>query len=215
MTILSHMRQRRLALQRELQVWQEFKKWEETCVPSYCHPNLLAAYVSWARLFAASEVAARVGAKGPVLDFGASTGELARLLPRDWPYHFVEQDDAPARYLMNNIPNVVRHTLESAPGRSYGCVFALDALEHNENFPELIARLSEKLAPGGVFVLSGPTENAIYKLGRRIAGFDSHYHVSNIDAIEAAMAKVLVPMTRRRLPFGLPLFKISAWSRPA
>jgi hypothetical protein len=215
MTNLSHMRQRRRALQHELRVWQDFEKWEETCVPSYCHPNLLAAYVSWKRLFTATSIAMRIGAKGPALDFGASTGELARLLPRDWTYHFVEQDEGPARYLLANIPHAVRHTLESAPARTYGCIFALDSLEHNENFPELIARLSEKLAPGGVFVLSGPTENAIYKLGRRIAGFDAHYHVSNIDAIEAAMARVLVPTTRQRLPFGVPLFKISTWARPA
>ena len=214
MSVLSHMRVRRQALQRELRVWQNFKEWEETCVPSYCHPNVLAAYVSWARLFAAVDMARRNGGAGPVLDFGSSTGELGRLLPADWAYHFVEQEEAPAAYLRKNFPQAVQQTLEGAPAGKYGCVFALDSLEHNEDYPRLIDILASKLAPGGIFVLSGPTENALYKLGRRIAGFDAHYHVSNIDKIESAMSRVLAARAHRTLPFGVPLFKLSVWSKP-
>jgi hypothetical protein len=213
MNPLAHMRERRRALARELPVWQQFEDWEETCVPSYCHPNLLAAYVSWMRLFAAADLAITSGACGPALDFGASTGELARVLPRDWSYHFVEQAEVPVRYLRSQLPDAVRQTLESAPAGHYRCVFALDSLEHNENYSELIEQLSEKLSAGGVFILSGPTENALYKLGRRIAGFKGHYHVSNIDHIETAAARVLTRIRTRRLPLGVPLFKISAWVR--
>jgi SAM-dependent methyltransferase len=213
MSIVSHMRTRRRALQSELRVWQEFKLWEETCIPSYCHPNWLAAYVSWSRLFASVALARQAGASGPVLDFGSSTGELGRLLPADWEYHFIEQEAAPAGYLQKTLPAARRQTLDEAPSGHYGCVFALDSLEHNEDFPQLIERLAAKLAPGGRFVLSGPTENLFYRLGRRIAGFDAHYHVSNIDRIEAAMERTLSVRARQRLPWAVPLFKLSVWSK--
>jgi 2-polyprenyl-3-methyl-5-hydroxy-6-metoxy-1,4-benzoquinol methylase len=211
---IQHMRQRRRALSQELDVWRRFDVWEESCVPSYCHSNWLAAFISWQRLFKAVELARRYGRPGPVLDFGASVGELGQLLSHDVDYHYIEQDDAPATYLQRALPHAVRRTLEGAPENAYAVVFALDALEHNENYPDLLAILASKLSKDGVLILSGPTENLLYRLGRKIAGFNAHYHVTNINLIEDAAASRLVVKKRRTVPFGVPLFRLSVWVRP-
>jgi 2-polyprenyl-3-methyl-5-hydroxy-6-metoxy-1,4-benzoquinol methylase len=211
---VKHMRRRRLALSQALDVWRQFDVWEESCVPSYCHSNWLAAFISWRRLFKAVELARSYGRPGPVLDFGASVGELGQLLSRAIDYHFIELDDAPAEYLQRSIPRAVRHTLEGAPEGAYAVVFALDSLEHNENYPDILGILASKLAKDGVLILSGPTENLLYRLGRTIAGFNAHYHVTNITMIEHAAASRLVLKTRHTVPYGIPLFRLSVWARP-
>ena len=81
------------------------------------------------------------------------------------------------------------------------------------SFAELLGQLATKIKPGGVMILSGPTENALYRLGRKIAGFDGHYHTTTIHHIELAAAQHMSLLERRRAPFGVPLFSISAWRK--
>lgn len=211
---IHHVRQRRQALRDRIDAFGAFETWEETCVPSYLHPNRAAAAVSWWRLFAAVDLAKACMPPGPVLDFGASVGELAHVLPSTaHPYWFVEQEAPAVAVLQSVLPDAVPSELASAPDGYFAAVFALDSLEHNTNFGELLDALAPKLAPDGVLILSGPTENALYKMGRRVAGFDAHYHETNIRAIEARAQERYVHLATRTVPVGLPLFRISAWRR--
>lgn len=207
-----HVRRRRRELTERIDAFGEFETWEETCVPSYVHPNPAAAGVSWWRLFAAVSAAEAHTRWGPVLDFGASVGELAHVLPpAARPYWFVEQEEPAAQLLATMLPDAVRTTLETAPDGHFAAVFALDSLEHNPNYGELLDALRPKLAPEGILVLSGPTENALYRLGRWIAGFDSHYHETDIHAIEARAAQGYARVAVHTVPVGVPLFRISVW----
>ena len=54
---LKHMQERRTDLRKEINLAETFEQWEESCVPSYCHKNWLASYVSWQRLFKVIELA--------------------------------------------------------------------------------------------------------------------------------------------------------------
>jgi len=210
---LSHIRQRRRTLRQRIDAFGAFETWEETCVPSYVHPNRAAAGVSWWRLFVAAELAAAHMPDGPVLDFGASVGELAHVLPaRAHPYWFVEQEAPAIAMLRAMVPDAVHTTLEGAPDGHFAAVFALDSLEHNQAFGELLDALAPKLAPGGVLVLSGPTENGLYRLGRKIARFDAHYHETNIHAIEARAEERYTRVQVRTVPLGVPLFRLSVWT---
>ena len=159
-------------------------KIEETCVPSYVHRNVLAAWVAWWRLFASEALYGKYAPMGGILDFGAATGELAYLLPCDRTYDFVETNANMARSCRSTRPESVRRSLESLPADHYAAVFALDSLEHNENVASIVDLLVESLRSGGVMIISGPTENRLYKLGRRIAGFSGHYHKTTIYDIE-------------------------------
>jgi len=70
------------------------------------------------------------------------------------------------------------------------------------------------LRPDGRMIVSGPTESWVYRLGRRIAGFQGPYHMTTIHHIERALGERLARLTVRCLPPVLPLFRISVWRRP-
>jgi len=210
---LAHIRRRRADLRRSIDFEKMFEAWEESCVPSYCHRNLAAAYVSWLRLFQAVDLGDKyVREPGRVLDFGASVGELGQLVAPGARYEFIEQDEASAEFLKSRLPAATATSLEAAePG--FDQIFAIDSLEHNDNYAELLGRLSRLLSPGGVLILSGPTENWLYRLGRRIAGYSGHYHKTTIRHIEDAAEPLLKRRELRVIAPIAPLFRISAWSR--
>lgn len=215
MNSIRHVLRRRAELSRRFDIQRQFEQIEETCVPSYLHGNPLAAAVAWWRLFAAARLFRRFGSQVPVLDFGAATGELGQLLGPEGPYEFVEMDEIMAQTIIETAPHAVRFRLESLPIGRYGTIFALDSLEHNENVPELVDALLIALRPGGTLIVSGPTENRAYRLGRRIAGFHGHYHHTNIRKIEQVIASRMDNLGRRNIPVGIPLFSVSAWRRRA
>lgn len=212
---IDHIRSRRADLRRDIDVVKTFEAWEESCVPSYCHSNWLAAYISWVRLFRAAKLAhSIVPHPTRILDFGSSVGELGHLISQQGDnYEFIENDEQSVDYLQSRLPLANRVVLESAPDGAYDLLFAIDSLEHNDNYAELLETLVTKLSPVGCLILSGPTENGLYRLGRRIAGFDGHYHETTIYRIEAAAQRLLTRHSVRSvLPFA-PLFRISAWVR--
>lgn len=212
---LKHIQKRRADLRREIDVVATFEEWEESCVPSYCHPNWLAAYISWLRLFRAADLARSYAPGAPrVLDFGSSVGELGHLVSKGGEgYDFIESDDQSAAYLTSRLRRAQRVALQDAAEHAYDLVFAIDSLEHNSNYAELLEALVGKLAPGGFLILSGPTENALYRFGRRIAGFDGHYHETTIYEIEEAAARLLSRREVRSVMPVAPLFRISAWAK--
>lgn len=212
---LAIVKRRRRELLKTFDVKACFEEIEETCVPSYAHPNLAAAGVAWLRPIIAARLWRRWASAGPILDFGAASGELYHFLDNVEGYNFVEAEERLAETLPRFVPGARRRTLEDLDNDSFATVFCLDSLEHNDDFAELLERLARTIKPGGVMILSGPTENALYRLGRRIAGFDGHYHTTTIHHIEQAASRHLSLLDRRKAPFGVPLFSISAWRKSA
>ena len=149
----------------------------------------------------------------PVLDFGAGSGILRTLLPEHVSYHYTELDDDLARQLQEAHPDATRVTSETPKASRYEVIFALDSLEHNEDISSLLLEISARLSPKGVFILSGPSENLLYRLGRRLAGFGGHYHAQTIYDIERAAESDFERIALKAVPFGLPLFRISAWRK--
>lgn len=203
---------RRAALQQQFDVAKEFETIEESCVPSYVHRNVFAAWAAWSRLSAAARLYRRHAPPGPILDFGSATGELRQVLDARGDYHFVEENEVLVEALARNIPQARRETLESLGEGRFAAIFALDSLEHNEDIAPILAAFARALQPGGVFILSGPTENVLYRLGRKLAGFDGHYHVQTIYDIERQVAGGFRRTARTLAPLGVPLFSVSAWT---
>ncbi|UCE87526.1 MAG: hypothetical protein JSU66_07370 [Deltaproteobacteria bacterium] len=206
-------RTRRAELRAEFDLAHSFAELEESCVPSYCHANALAAAVAWWRLLAACDLYRRFADPGPILDFGAATGELFHLLDTSQSYHYVEENDTLAAALQRRVPRAQRADLASLPREHFAAIFALDSLEHNVDVGGIVDALLSALRPGAHMVVSGPTENALYRLGRRIAGFDGHYHKVTIYDIERVLAKRLECVHVQRVPLALPLFRLSVWNR--
>jgi len=204
-------KERRLALKRHFDVTQQFEKIEESCVPSYAHDNTLVAWVAWIRLLQAARLYVKWAPEGDVLDFGSATGELGHLIDQRGSYWFVEQNDLLVRALQEWIPDARRTKLDDLGEKRFAVVFALDSLEHNKESELLIARLETALIDAGVLILSGPTENLLYRLGRRVAGFQGHYHFQTIWDIEAQVRRHMSLIKRKLVPMGVPLFSVSAW----
>ena len=211
MDVINRILRRRAALKRQFDVAESFKALEESCIPSYLHPNPAAAAVAWWRLAVAAQLYRRHAPAGPILDFGAASGELYHMLETSEDYSFIESNRVLARSLKTMAPRANEETLVSLPERAYAAVFALDALEHNEDVGPLLDRLVSSIRCRGVLIISGPTENALYRLGRRIAGFGGGYHKTTISKIEQLAATRLTLVQRRSVPFGLPLFSLSVW----
>jgi hypothetical protein len=64
------------------------------------------------------------------------------------------------------------------------------------------------LRPDGKLLVCGPTENWIYKLGRRIVGFSGEYHHRSIADIERAMERRFVVRTVKRMFYPFTLFVV-------
>ena len=202
---------RRRFLRRQFDLTREFERLEESCVPSYCHRNPAAAAVSWLRLLRAAALYREWCVDGPVLDFGAGTGEVAHLLGAGADYHFIEMNQCLLSCLQESLPGAVRADLETLPPRSFQTIFALDSREHNESFALLLERLVGSLRRDGMFILRGPAETWVYRLGRKSAGFSGHYHKTTITDIERVASGCLQLCDVHRVPFGMPLFRVSIW----
>ena len=205
---------RRTLLKNYFDIVHQFEQIEESCIPSYAHPNLAAAGVSWWRLACAAKAYRRHCPEGPVLDFGAASGELFHVLQPDELYHFVELNDKLSEALNHFNPEAIRQMQDSLSPNNYAAVFALDSLEHNDNVPELLERIHKTLREDGLLILSGPTENWIYRLGRRLAGFSGHYHTTNIGDIERMSEALFSKVAQQTIPLPIaPLFSITVWKR--
>jgi len=103
---------------------------------------------------------------------------------------------------------------ELSPGQ-FDIITALDVLEHVPDLDETIVRLGNLLKPGGKLVVCGPTENAFYRLGRRLAGFSGAYHLRNIEDIRQSVHKQFSTVNLGTIYPWLPLFKLFEAARPA
>ncbi|MBF0342058.1 MAG: methyltransferase domain-containing protein [Magnetococcales bacterium] len=208
---LEHIQTRRALLTASRKELDQTPAWMESCIPSYCHDNGLASYAAWNRLFVAADFHKQLALPGPMLDFGAGSGELARLLPAEQSYHFIEEDPQLSWHIRRTFPQATETTLNDLPREHYAAILCLDSLEHNQDYEAIVRQLIPALRPGGVLIVSGPTENLLYRIGRRIAGFSGHYHQTNIGNIEQTLARHLVRIRQKTVPWGIPLFSITAW----
>ncbi len=161
---------------------------DEMAVPSYLHANPLIRWLFHKRL----QTAAALLGVGPFeagLDFGCGVGlMLPKLAHRTTSVFATDLELGPARAMLDDLglANVTlvepEHLQAAIPVGSLDYVIATDSLEHVDEPATQIASFATMLRPGGVFILSGPTETRLYRLGRLLAGFGGkgHYHHTDI-----------------------------------
>jgi 2-polyprenyl-3-methyl-5-hydroxy-6-metoxy-1,4-benzoquinol methylase len=209
-----HFFKRRIVLKNELKNYKGESELFESCIPSYCHSNLLASYCAWSRIFKARNLFLKYGKiNSNVLDFGASSGELGRVLKDKANYDFIENNSSLSQLNLYENTGSCKVEIETLLTNQYDAIFCLDSLEHNDDYCDLIDRLNFSLKINGIIILSGPTENFIYKLGRKVAGFSGHYHVTNVYNIESYLEEKFTCVYKSMVPFHIPLFSISVWEK--
>jgi len=169
---------------------------DEMAIPSYLHRNPAMRWMAWRRL----EVTAKFfldSCKTParasgltVMDFGCGTGVLldeisqhadqvygidivldaARLLVDEWALNKVTLLDP-------------EQAQDRIPEKSVDTIIAAEVLEHIDPVDSTLAFFRERLTSDGNFIVSLPTESVLYRAGRRLAGFEGHYHHHNAASI--------------------------------
>lgn len=190
---------------------------DEAALPAYAHKNPVIDHIFWRRVEVAYDHTLDSKAKR-VLDFGCGTGLLSYALASEGLSVFaIDLHFGPLNLVKGKIDflsgiefveaDLMKHEL---PLHSFDTIIALDVLEHIENLDDYIKRFKELLKPGGQIIVSGPTENFLYKLGRKMAGekFTGDYHVSNIHTIRKQFEKQMKVRTIKRLIWPLTLFEI-------
>lgn len=190
--------------------------YDHAAVPSYMHRNKLMSWLFWQRIKIALRMAGTLE-RSSVLDFGCGCG-VTFLYLRDkncritgCDSQFYRITDKVCQEL--NIQAAIYSDIDQIPAETFDCIVALDVLEHIEDQASYIEKLKQLSHDRTRVILSGPTENFLYRLGRRLAGFSGDYHVSNIYEIEKNFqAHGFRRTALRRLYFPCTLFRISCWS---
>ena len=167
---------------------------DEMAIPSYRHRNPALRWMAWRRV---EVVAARLvettqeqGMAATLVDFGCGTGVLFETGQKAAKRVIgVDLVLAPARALAERwelgvelmTPNEARDLIDAD---SVDIIVAAEVLEHVEPLEETLALFQRWLRPEGRLVVSLPTENRLYQLGRRLAGFHGHYHHDDAESID-------------------------------
>jgi 2-polyprenyl-3-methyl-5-hydroxy-6-metoxy-1,4-benzoquinol methylase len=190
---------------------------DEMAIPSYLHPNPALRWMAWRRVEIVAAFLAEIGpgldANACIMDFGCGSGVLfeeasryatsvlgvdlvldaARLLVEHWKLE---------RVRLFTPPEAEREV----PAESVDVAIAAEVLEHIDPPQATLAFLHRRLKPGGRLLVCLPTENALYRFGRRLAGFHGHYHESNAAALHPQILAAGFERTRlRKIPAAGPL----------
>ena len=194
---------------------------DEAGFPAYSHKNPLINWLFWQRLRKAIDYIEAGAPYKNVLDFGCGSGVMLPFLCRVGarvtaididllPFERVSRQRAfPANLQVHDAREV---TLGDLPKASFDLIVATDVLEHVQDIRETLNDMNGLLAPGGQIVISGPTENVLYKLGRALAGpeYSGDYHERGIPEVRNLLAEQMQVIQIATLYWPVPLFEVFA-----
>jgi 2-polyprenyl-3-methyl-5-hydroxy-6-metoxy-1,4-benzoquinol methylase len=194
---------------------------DEAGFPAYSHPNPLINWLFWQRLHEVMNYIERDAPYEHVLDFGCGSGVMLpflcgiskRVTAMDidlLPFERVSRLRAfPTNLAVHDAREV---TLKDLPKASFDIIVATDVLEHVEDLPGTLANMGTLLKTGGQIIISGPTENILYKIGRKLAGpeYSGDYHERGILEVRELLAKQMQVIHIATLYWPTPLFEVFA-----
>jgi len=187
-------------------------------IPSYNHKNPLIRWLMWKRYEMIFKIANLDNTK-VVYEFGCGIGLF---LPTLFKYSkkVYATDIYPqfAKKLSHdyNLDISFVDSIEQI-NEDLDIIICADVLEHIQDIKPIILKWHKKLKKDGKLIISGPTENFLYKIGRFIAGFSGKgdYHVHNIkDILETIKSNGYILKTQKSLPTKLlELFRILGFTK--
>jgi 2-polyprenyl-3-methyl-5-hydroxy-6-metoxy-1,4-benzoquinol methylase len=176
---------------------------DEMAIPSYLHSNPLMRWMAWKRVEVLAKRMDRLFAERPetagsrvVMDFGCGTGILFREASRHAAHVYgIDLVLDAARLLVDELhlknvtllsPTEAEHRI---PENEVDIVVAAEVLEHLDDLEDTLRFFASRLRPDGKLLISVPTENSLYRLGRKLAGFRGDYHVHRALTIHEAILR--------------------------
>jgi 2-polyprenyl-3-methyl-5-hydroxy-6-metoxy-1,4-benzoquinol methylase len=189
---------------------------DEMAIPSYLHKNPLIRWLMWRRYEYISYFAGCTHDM-TVLEFGCGIGlflpELDHACKKVYAIDiFPEFAKLLSKEFHLNVCFI--ENLSEIPNGSLDIIIAADVLEHltPHELSGYLDMFSKKLKTNGRLIISGPTENLIYKIGRKFAGFadKGDYHQTDIQKLIDVIRPYFDLQRIKYLPFKLPpfLFKV-------
>ncbi len=192
---------------------------DEAGFPAYSHRNPFINYLFWQRLHKVMNYVETSAPYEHILDFGCGSGVMLPFLSGiSKQVTAFDVDLIPLQRVQKYIPlaenvkvlDAAQTRLNDLPAQSFNLVIALDVLEHVKNLAETVRQIFTLLKPGGRLVVSGPTENILYQIGRKLAGpeYSGAYHERGIAEIKADIARIASIQPIATLYPILPLFEV-------
>lgn len=192
---------------------------DEAAFPAYSHPNPFINWLFWQRLRTAMNHIETTAPYEKVLDFGCGSGVMLPFLSQfSKEVVAMDIDLLPVQSIKKYIPldsNITvidanQMPISQLPPNSFDIINALDVLEHVDDLPRTLSELLSLLKPGGQLVISGPTENMLYRIGRKLAGpeYSGDYHERGIAEIKRELSKLARVKHIATLYWPLPLFDV-------
>jgi len=194
---------------------------DEAGFPAYSHPNPLINWLFWQRLRKTMTYIQGHVPYRKALDFGCGSGVMLPFLCQAaGQVTALDVDLAPFERMRSQldfqtnleVQDAKKVNLEERPAAQFDLIVALDVLEHVKDLESVLASLMRLLAPGGRLVVSGPTENIFYRIGRRLSGpeYTGSYHERGIGEVRQKL-EAQVKVTRiATLYWPIRLFEIFA-----
>lgn len=192
---------------------------DEAGFPAYSHPNPLINWLFWQRLHTAINYIETHAPYEKVLDFGCGSGVMLSFLAQhSRQVTAMDIDLVPLervrKYisLTENIQvlDANQVSISQLTQKSFDLINALDVLEHVDNLSQTLSEMLHLLKPGGRLVVSAPTENILYQIGRKFAGpeYSGEYHKRGTAEIKHELARMAHVRQIAALYWPVPLFEI-------
>ncbi len=206
---------------RQVLAQAESGRLDEAAFPAYSHRNPIINWLFWQRLRKVMEHIQRPTSYERILDFGCGSGVMLPYLSQiSNQVTAMDVDLLPLESVQVHIPlaknvevkDASKTNISDLPANSFDLIIALDVLEHVKDLPRTLNELLTLLKPGGQLIVSGPTENILYRIGRKIAGpeYSGAYHERGIAEIKTELAPISRIEPIATLYWPIPLFELFA-----
>lgn len=146
-------------------------KFDEASLPLYLHKNFLVRKIFIDRFKAAYKMTSFKN-KG-ILDYGCGSGIFLEAISQEIKQGIgIDVDIDIAKKIItskNIVLNQINHENEIIKFSNIDIITSFDVLEHIIDLDPLLKIFAEVISPKGTLIVSGPTENFLHKLARKIA----------------------------------------------
>jgi 2-polyprenyl-3-methyl-5-hydroxy-6-metoxy-1,4-benzoquinol methylase len=194
---------------------------DEAAFPAYSHRNPVINWLFWQRLRKVMDFIQSPVPYEHILDFGCGSGVMLPFLSSISSHvTAMDVDLLPLQRVQDFIPlannievkDAAQTAITDLPANRCDLIIALDVLEHVQDLPRTLNELLALLKPNGQLIVSGPTENILYQVGRKIAGpeYSGEYHERGIAEIKDELRKIASIQPIATLYRPIPLFELFA-----